>query len=124
MTREEFVKSMDAIAEEINDFNQQLSTVSGMLAVLRQSTKETDLAMHSLISLIEENVNEVINKRTSKIKGNILRIVVESASMETKVVKPRKPRSTTQSKPRQTRKKKEEIVEKPVEKVVETKDAE
>lgn len=117
MTREDFLKSVDDISMEISDLHKQITTISGMLAVLRESTKDNDLAMHNLISLIESNTNDVLNKKLNKISSDIHKVSELSKVMEEKPVKPRKPRTATTNKPKQTRAKKKVVEEKPVEQI-------
>lgn len=117
MTREEFLKSVDDISMEISDLHKQITTISGMLAVLRESTKDNDLAMHSLISLIEDNTNNVLNDKLNKIGADIHKVLGMAKCLEDKPVKQRKPRTATTNKPKQTRAKKKVVEEKPVEQV-------
>lgn len=117
MTREDLVKQLDVMSNEVNDLSREMTTVSGMLAVLRQSTKETDLAMNNMISLIENSVNNLIGKHVSNISSDISKIMKQSDSLEVKVAKPRKPRAVTGDKPKQTRQRRKKVEEKPIEQV-------
>jgi hypothetical protein len=124
MTREEFLVSVDNISTEISDLHKQISTISGMLAVLRQSTKETDLAMCSLISLIETNTNNVLNDKLNKIGADIHKVLGMGKCLEDKPVKQRKPRTDTTNKPKQTRQRNKVVEEKTTEQVVKEEKAE
>ena len=93
MTREEFLNSVDEISTEVNDLHKQITTINGMITVLKQSTKENDLAMHNLLSLIENNMNEVLDTKLNKISKDISKVLAMGKNLEDKPVRTRKPRT-------------------------------
>ena len=119
MTKEQLNMELGNIVIEVKDLNEKLGVIIGMVGILKQSTSGSDLAMCNMISLIETNMSSLADKDLSKLGEDIIKISKFVDSLEDKVVKPRKPRTTTVDKPKQTRQRRKKIEDKPVETVEE-----